>query len=242
MSECIYDNDPKGSLQVEEIGLSTVKQADEAEEKIVIIYDSADNYLNQDSGLNSEKAGAQKPSYQPCGRTACRSTAVCLGLLCLLLTGALVGFGLVCRNKAQTFSKTLVELRSFCRNGCSSFSNSFYYVSSEKKSWEDSRQACKDRDADLVIINSKEEQEFINSLNPMYWWIGLSDQDEEGVWKWVDGTVLSNTSFWGQRQPSGTFGTNKDCVYTYRYSQLNNWNDEKCTKWNHWICEKLIDS
>lgn len=37
-----------------------------------------------------------------------------------------------------------------------------YHVSNEKKNWADSRQVCRDRGGDLVVINSAEEQvEFI---------------------------------------------------------------------------------
>ena len=38
------------------------------------------------------------------------------------------------------------------------FGNSFYLFSDTKKNWEDSRKDCKQRGADLVVINSDKEQ------------------------------------------------------------------------------------
>ncbi|KAK1803306.1 hypothetical protein P4O66_004088 [Electrophorus voltai] len=66
-----------------------------------------------------------------------------------------------------------------------------YYISTEKKTWKESRQTCRGQGADLVIINSREEQErIIKIINTGRAWIGLSDIDIEGVWKWVDDTAL----------------------------------------------------
>ncbi|KAI4896084.1 hypothetical protein NFI96_027216, partial [Prochilodus magdalenae] len=74
--------------------------------------------------------------------------------------------------------------------GWKKFGGSYYCISTERKSWSVARQACKERGADLVIINSREEQEFIKKEN-QYVWIGLSDARTEGVWKWVDGSKLT---------------------------------------------------
>ncbi|XP_030643700.1 C-type lectin domain family 4 member E-like [Chanos chanos] len=69
------------------------------------------------------------------------------------------------------------------------FQCSCYYVSTVTKNWEQSRQDCRGKGGDLVIINSREEQWFLYSLRVKFW-IGLTDEDTEGEWKWVDGTPL----------------------------------------------------
>ncbi|XP_059199593.1 CD209 antigen-like [Centropristis striata] len=93
------------------------------------------------------------------------------------------------------------------------------------KSWEDSRQDCRDRGADLVIVTNEEEQVFINSFNERFW-IGLTDREEEGTWRWVDGSVLNSSGFWYRGQPS---------------EGLNRWSDDGCNVLKPWICEKPMD-
>ncbi|XP_053533491.1 C-type lectin domain family 4 member M-like [Ictalurus punctatus] len=120
---------------------------------------------------------------------------------------------------------------------CFSFNSSFYYMSNEKKNWEESRQDCRDKGADLVIINSREEQVFIgNQLGSSRAWIGLSDRAAEGEWKWVDGTSLT-TAFWAEREPNNT--DDEDCAEIFSLNG-NFWNDEKCSNNEHWICERRV--
>uniref|UniRef100_A0A3P9DPR2 C-type lectin domain-containing protein n=1 Tax=Maylandia zebra TaxID=106582 RepID=A0A3P9DPR2_9CICH len=45
-----------------------------------------------------------------------------------------------------------------CPEGWTRFGSKFYFKSTENKTWSDSRRACQDKGADLVMINSKEEQ------------------------------------------------------------------------------------
>ncbi|KAL6455519.1 hypothetical protein MHYP_G00360590 [Metynnis hypsauchen] len=63
-----------------------------------------------------------------------------------------------------------------------------YYISTESKSWSESRQFYRERGADLAVINNREELEFIvKSMGKG--WIGLTDT--EGTWRWVDGSALT---------------------------------------------------
>ncbi|XP_030643559.1 C-type lectin domain family 4 member F-like [Chanos chanos] len=121
--------------------------------------------------------------------------------------------------------------------------SSLYYISTERKTWSESRQYCRDRGADLVIINSKEEQEFIKRLSGnKKAFIGLTDDVTEGEWKWVDGTALT-TGYWESGQPNSYRGRDEDCVviqYNNCCEQLNTWHDVPCHDHYHWICEKAL--
>ncbi|XP_048100497.1 CD209 antigen-like protein D [Alosa alosa] len=92
--------------------------------------------------------------------------------------------------------------------GWKSFQSSLYFFSIEDRNWTMSRKDCRQRGADLVIINSKEEQEFI-SARVRDTWIGLTDSDIEGEWRWVDGT-LPITKFWMENEPNNAV-MGEDC-------------------------------
>ncbi|XP_029110101.1 C-type lectin domain family 4 member E-like [Scleropages formosus] len=86
-------------------------------------------------------------------------------------------------------NEQLRELLTACPLGWKCYNSKLYYISTERKSWSESQKDCKERGADLVIIQSEEEQDFIVKHSGPFW-IGLSDTETEGTWKWVDGTTL----------------------------------------------------
>lgn len=100
------------------------------------------------------------------------------------------------------------------------FASSCYYISAQRRSWDNSRQYCLQNGADLVIINSTQEQVLFirnnllrrifltesrfnfSSLLFFFWqkflsgfttaaWVGMTDREEEGKWLWVDGTPVN---------------------------------------------------
>ncbi|XP_074486692.1 C-type lectin domain family 10 member A-like [Sebastes fasciatus] len=119
-----------------------------------------------------------------------------------------------------------------------------YFVSTEEKTWMDSRKYCQSKDADLVVINSEEEQKSLYRLNGndgLAYWIGLYDptgSTGSTGWKWVDGSALTK-SFWMSGQPDRNPMKVEDCVNIYNVDpELANWYDIACSSKRRWLCEK----
>ncbi|XP_050977571.1 C-type lectin domain family 17, member A-like isoform X2 [Labeo rohita] len=125
------------------------------------------------------------------------------------------------------------------------YNSSFYFISSEKKSWNESRRYCtEEKEADLIIINNREEQEFAKKFshgNPF--WIGLTDSDVEDSWKWADGSTLTS-GFWATNgktpEPNGKRDENCAVTCLRNHPQLIGWIDVTCNGDYQWICEKSI--
>ncbi|XP_039371138.1 CD209 antigen-like protein E [Mauremys reevesii] len=113
-----------------------------------------------------------------------------------------------------------------------------YYFSPTMSPWSNSRSSCQKEQADLVIINDREEQVFLSQRKrQLIYWIGLTDVAKEDLWKWVDGTDLNQEKFWYDSQPDNYL--DEDCAtLTNQLPLPHNWNDDNCNKRLHYICEK----
>lgn len=104
--------------------------------------------------------------------------------------------------------------------------------------WAEAEKHCQLENAHLVVINSREEQNFVQEhLSFAYTWMGLSDR--EGAWKWVDGTDYE-TGFqnWKPGQPDDWqghgLGGGEDCAH---FHPDGRWNDDVCQRPYYWVCE-----
>ncbi|XP_023815530.1 C-type lectin domain family 17, member A-like isoform X2 [Oryzias latipes] len=121
---------------------------------------------------------------------------------------------------------------SWMRFGCSC-----YYKSTEKKTWNESRDFCQENGSDLVVVNSKEEQDFLSTLEPTSEsWIGLFAEwsSDKSEWKWVDGSPLTET-FWDERISENPYN-----VYAVTLCADRTWTQQNRGFNKNWICEKYI--
>ncbi|XP_058504781.1 C-type lectin domain family 17, member A-like isoform X2 [Solea solea] len=107
------------------------------------------------------------------------------------------------------------------------------------KTWNQSQTFCKDRCADLVVIDSQQEQEFIGLHTKEYYsknhgyWMGLR-KNAEGKWLWVDGRNVT-LGYWSE--DSGT-DSSEPCVSFIPTANITaNWRTRQCLMENKFICE-----
>ncbi|KAG7325903.1 hypothetical protein KOW79_010828 [Hemibagrus wyckioides] len=118
------------------------------------------------------------------------------------------------------------------------FQQCLRYFITKRMDWNKTRQECRSKGADLVIINSREEQEFLSLTVPGEAWIGLSDSAEEGKWMWVDNTNMT-TGFWWQGEPNN-YEQKEDCAATgskFTQDKITAWADYPCEMELRAICE-----
>ncbi|XP_049328351.1 oxidized low-density lipoprotein receptor 1-like [Astyanax mexicanus] len=234
----------------DQVGSLELRQMDRGErvEKKVDIYESVDALRVQET--EDANTVYTLPAVRRRGRRCSRLTAVCLGLLCVLLMITIILYYMhsvkerdQLKNSNQNLTKEREQLQTSIQNltkerdqlqtsnqdlakerdqlktknscrkltedstlqtgsgdsdqslGCIKpcmKSGSCYLFISGWRNWEESRKDCRERGADLVIIKSQEEQKFLSDVfGSSVFWIGLSDAEREGTWKWVDGSVLT---------------------------------------------------
>ncbi|XP_065325929.1 galactose-specific lectin nattectin-like, partial [Pelmatolapia mariae] len=142
-----------------------------------------------------------------------------------------------------------------CEEGWELHGEKCYYFSISKSSWKQSRDECRAKEGDLVKIDSREEQTFLErrlrdvmTRDEDKFWIGLTDSAVEGRWVWVDGSPLDQSlKFWSGNEPDNWKGRNgehpdgEDCARMGAKGgadDLKCWFDAFCSKPQRSICEK----
>ncbi len=119
-----------------------------------------------------------------------------------------------------------------------SFRGSSYIVVDERMSWQEARAYAESLGGYLVTIGDEEENRFVTELaarEVIYrFWIGLSDEEEEGRFVWVTGEPLIYQN-WYVGEPND-YGRGEDYVES-GYGSPYSWNDNNDSWTNPFVVE-----
>lgn len=128
-----------------------------------------------------------------------------------------------------------------CQKGWIHFQEKCYLFYEEEppwKTWTESPKYCQKATADLVVIDSLDEQKFISNHSTYYYdsehgyWFGLQLEDGKN-WLWVDGrndTLL----YWLKTELS----TPGQCALMIpKKDPTASWDPAECKMFNKFICE-----
>lgn len=129
-----------------------------------------------------------------------------------------------------------------CPDEWTSFGGSCYTLGSELLAWTDAEEMCRLYDADLAVIESQNENEFLKRFlnehhSASHVWIGATDIFNEGHFMWLRSFKSVAFNDWSVGEPNQAHGSNsEDCVQMRREFQWQ-WNDESCAQTDHFVCE-----
>ncbi|XP_075863780.1 natural killer cells antigen CD94-like [Microcebus murinus] len=106
-----------------------------------------------------------------------------------------------------------------------------YFISSEMKTWNESRNFCASQNSSLLQLQNRNELNFMN-FSQRFYWIGLSYNEERGAWLWENGSAFSWDLFSSLETPD-----TKNCIV---YKPMNSAMDEPCERENHYICKQQL--
>ncbi|XP_023815533.1 CD209 antigen-like protein E [Oryzias latipes] len=212
------------------------------EECEVEIYNDAYESVEDTRRVQSPEQAPQTETCPKVQKRFCRCEQWCLLVLCTVLSAGsiiLSSFMVVNINNLQMEVKELKKHPEgkLCPEGWRRFGCSCYFKSTEQKTWIDSRSFCQFVGFDLVVVNSKEEQEFVSTLNQKAEsWIGLFAErsSDKYEWKWVDGSLLTET-FWDEKSSKDAKSNNAVSL-----SPEGKWKQQNRGNNKNWICEKNI--
>ncbi|KAK3551113.1 hypothetical protein QTP70_014005 [Hemibagrus guttatus] len=137
--------------------------------------------------------------------------------------------------KMQNYSPNQARCQcSECGRGWVKFESSCYFISKERRKWQESREACQKQGGDLVVINSERVQRFLTENWRMLYWIGLN-YSEQKQWMWINNTAPTQ-SYWSYGQPNPD-SQGFCALLNGGTSYMNNWHSNACEVYSHYICQ-----
>ncbi|CAN8184992.1 unnamed protein product [Coccothraustes coccothraustes] len=106
--------------------------------------------------------------------------------------------------------------------------------------FSDAKKVCEENKGYLATVRDRYEQAFLTSIigfkPEKYFWIGLSDVEEQGTFRWASGDPVSFTH-WNVGMP----GEESGCVAMATGRSAGLWDILNCEETNTFLCKQLVE-
>uniref|UniRef100_A0A8C3KBI1 Macrophage mannose receptor 1 n=1 Tax=Calidris pygmaea TaxID=425635 RepID=A0A8C3KBI1_9CHAR len=152
-----------------------------------------------------------------------------------------VKLGYVCKRKPLAEESGKAEITyPGCQKGWMKHGFYCYSVGQLPATFSEAKKICEENKSYLASVRDRYEQAFFTSVigfNPAkYFWIGLSDTEEQGTFKWASGDVVTFTH-WNTGMP----GRESGCVAMTTGTSAGLWDILNCEETNMFLCKQLVE-
>lgn len=183
---------------------------------------------------NANNSAAQKWAIHDLGNGTCTIQAKCSGYAvdvrnAVAANETVIQQNVVNESAAQQwrfipYKPTVTESNKVAS---ATYNGHEYILYKKLMTWNDARDWCKNQGGNLVTITSSGEQNAVESLMSKVSnriWLGASDAESEGNWKWVTGEIF-NYSNWGSGEPNNNPASYGGYENFMELSATGTWND-----------------
>ncbi|XP_055861035.1 uncharacterized protein LOC106074353 [Biomphalaria glabrata] len=145
----------------------------------------------------------------------------------------------------STIGKQYFKQGTYCNRSLANFTlrsivsvSTCMFISNASTNYITAKNTCKDLGATLYILKVREKLDLLLNIvkdDPIPYWVGLDDIQQESIFRWADDNSILNVNYtiFGAGQPNNA--GNQDCVnYAPDIKLLNDWS---CDASMRYICE-----
>ncbi|NXO51028.1 MRC1 protein, partial [Aramus guarauna] len=149
--------------------------------------------------------------------------------------------GYLCKRKPLAEESGEAEITyPGCQKGWMKHGFYCYSVGQLPATFSEAKRICEENEGYLATVRDRYEQAFLTSVigfNPAkYFWIGLSDMEEQGTFRWATGDAVTFTH-WNAGMP----GREPGCVAMITGTSAGLWDILNCEETNMFLCKQLVE-
>ncbi|OXB84687.1 UNVERIFIED_CONTAM: hypothetical protein H355_001164 [Colinus virginianus] len=145
--------------------------------------------------------------------------------------------GYICKKKPSSQSPEEKIKDPGCQEGWKRYGFHCYLVGSALATFSDANKTCEQNKAYLATVETRNEQAFLISLTGLrsdkYFWLGLSDTEEQGIFRWTSGGTPTFTH-WNSAMP----GKEQGCVAMGTGADAGLWDVISCQETANFLCKQ----